>query len=311
MAMSNNAAQAMQIRQFRGLPPIMGFDRPDALGSIASSFIAEGAKEAQVDVRGDPVVARSLTVAPDPTHPTQLVSSPGTLGGTAFPTSNIVAVPVVYRWTDAERRVAESVIGEGAARTILGAGQLAAVETHLFAANSGGQGNAAQFFSELDKAGDAGPFVKAIKDQFSEIESISVQLEAGVPLLHSRFADQKQLRPLEFLSGGLTKLSVLLLAISRPSSTLVMVDEIENALHHARWRLLWRQLREFAARANTQVLATTHSLECLDAAADAMAEFPDDFSFLRATRFHGDCVIRLLPATRASELLRSGLEVRG
>lgn len=311
MAMSNNAAQAMQIRQFRGLPPIMGFDRPDALGSIASSFVAEGASEAKIDVRGDPAVTRSLTVAPDPTHPTQLVSSPGTFGSTAFPTSNIVAPPIVYRWTDAEGRVGESVVGEGAARTIVGTGQLAAIETHLFAATSGGQGNAAQFFSDLDKAGDAGPFIKAIKDQFTEIESISVQLEAGIPLLHSRFIHQKQLRPLEFLSGGLTKLSVMLLAVSRPSSNLVMVDEIENGLHHARLRLLWRQVREFAARANTQVLATTHSLECLDAAADAMAEFPDDFALLRTVRSEGACVVGILPGLDARHVLRSGLEVRG
>jgi hypothetical protein len=309
--MSNNALQALQLRGFRGLPATIAQDPPDALERIASSFIGEGADAARVETRGDSAVARTFSAAPDRTRGTSLDATSAVLASGGLPPSNVVSVPVVYRWTDAEGREGESVRRGGQAPMAIGSGGIPVVEGHFIPATYGGQGAAAALFSELDKAGDATPFVEAVRAQFPEVEVVSFQLEAGQPLLHARLKGQRQQRPLELLSGGLARISVILLTISRPSTAVVMVDEIENGLQYQRFGLLWRQVREFATRADTQVFATTHSLECLDAAADAMAEHPDDFALLRAARSGGDCVVGLLPGLEARQLLRSGLEVRG
>ncbi len=90
-----------------------------------------------------------------------------------------------------------------------------------------------------------------------------------------------------------------------------LADEVENGLHHSRQPLMWRQIRDFAVRFNKQVFATTHSQECLEAAADAMAEAPEDFALVRTARVADGIKIGLVSGEPVRNLLRSGLEVRG
>jgi ABC-type lipoprotein export system ATPase subunit len=311
MAMSNSALQAIHLRQLRGLPTPTGLDQPGATESLGSEFIGEDGKEVTVESRGTPDVTRRFCVAPDQTRPSRFVASPPTIGGLLLPPNNVVAAPVVYRWTDSEGRTDETVLRGGPTPMAVGSGGIAVVESSFLPAAYAGQGGAAALFSELDKEGEATPFIEAIRAQFPEIEVVSVQLEGNQPLLHARLNGQRLQRPLELLSGGLARLSVLLLAVARCTTKIVLVDDIENGLHHRRFGLLWRQIRDFAARADTQVFATTHSLEALDAVADAMAEHPDDFALLRTVRTSEGCVAGLLPGLEARHLLRSGLEVRG
>ncbi len=171
--------------------------------------------------------------------------------------------------------------------------------------------HAASIFSEYVKAGNESAIVQALAIQFPDLSELSLQLDGSYPMLHARVARRGPLRPLNAISAGLTKLASMLLMIAQPGISLVLIDEIENGLHHARFRLLWQQVRDFAARFDTQVFATTHSLECLDAAADAMSKHPEDFAFIRTTRLEDGCTARLLPGADAGHLLRSGLEVRG
>ncbi len=311
MAMSNSALQALHLRQLRGLPPVVGVDRLAVFEAIAADFIGEAGKEARVETRGGPTVTRAFAVAPDPTRPVPFRVASSPVSGVGGPTSNVVADPVVYRWTGSDGMAHEEVLRGGPTPTTFGSGEFPALETHIFPAAYSGQGGAAQLFSELDKAGDASPFVAAIREQFSDVETVSIQFEGGQPLLHARFLGQRQQRPLELLSGGLARLSAILLAVARPTARLVLIDDIESGLHYRRFALVWRQIRDFATRADTQVFATTHSLEALDAAADAMADHPNDFALLRAARTSEGCVVGLLPGLEARQLLRSGLEVRG
>jgi ABC-type lipoprotein export system ATPase subunit len=311
MAMSSNALNALQIRQLRGLALYYGGDQIETTPVIASDFMYEGANEVRVETRGDDIFTRTFWAAPDPTRAASIASSTTTHADLALPMSNIVPVPIVYHWRDVSGRTGEMVLQTGAAPTAVGSSQLPAIETNFLPSTYVGQGGLAGFFSDLDKAGDATPFVEAVCKQFPEVESVSVQLEGGRPLLHARLKGQRQQRPLELLSGGFARLSAVFLAVLRPSTALVLVDDIEGGLHYRRFSLLWRQLRDFAVRADTQLFATTHSLEALDAAADAMVQYPDDFALLRAARAKNECVIGLLPGIEARQLLRSGLEVRG
>jgi energy-coupling factor transporter ATP-binding protein EcfA2 len=188
---------------------------------------------------------------------------------------------------------------------------LPALPTFFLAASLGGSEWLAQSFSDLARSGRVANFVGAMREQFPNISNVEIQLDAGRPRLHIQLADTLTVLPMNVVSDGMVKLSGLLLSIASTEGGVTLIDEIENGLHHSRLRLLWQQVRDFAERFDTQVFATTHSLECLDGAAAAMTEHPDDFAFVRMTRFHGDCVARLLPGDRAGRLLRSSLEVRG
>jgi ABC-type transporter Mla maintaining outer membrane lipid asymmetry ATPase subunit MlaF len=308
MAMSNSALVALSLRQLRGLTSPINADQALANEAIASDFIGEGAPDTRVETRGGSAFSRTFSTKSDPRRATTIGAY--SLAPGLAPT-NVFSVPVVYRWEDSDGRIGESELQSGQTPMAIGSGSVPFIETRYLPATYGGQGGAAALFSDLDKVGEAIRFTDAVRAQFPDVEIVSVQLEGGQPILHARLQGHFRQRPLELLSGGLARLSVILLAISRPSTKVVLVDEIENGLHHRRFGLLWRQVWDFAVQSDTQVFATTHSMECLDAAADAMAEHPDDFALLRAARSGGDCVVGILPGLEARQLLRSGLEVRG
>jgi hypothetical protein len=97
-----------------------------------------------------------------------------------------------------------------------------------------GQPYAAQWLSDLEKSGKAQGFLDALRQQFTEIETVSVQLDAGVAGLHVRLAGQTRMLPINALSAGMTKLAGLLLGTTALSGGVVLIDEIENGFHHSR-----------------------------------------------------------------------------
>ena len=50
----------------------------------------------------------------------------------------------------------------------------------------------------------------------------------------------------------------------------VLVDEIENGLHHSVLPQLWQFIEHAAQQLDLQVFATTHSFECVEAAQQAL-----------------------------------------
>ena len=63
-----------------------------------------------------------------------------------------------------------------------------------------------------------------------------------------------------------------LLAIAEAKNGIALLDEIENGLHYAALPGVWKAIADAARRSNTQVFATTHSLECVSAAHEAFKE---------------------------------------
>ncbi|TAF30657.1 MAG: ATP-binding protein, partial [Oscillatoriales cyanobacterium] len=55
---------------------------------------------------------------------------------------------------------------------------------------------------------------------------------------------------------------------------ILLIDEIENGIHYTNQREFWRMLFRLAVELDTQIFATTHSLEMLQAFADVGLE-PD------------------------------------
>lgn len=68
------------------------------------------------------------------------------------------------------------------------------------------------------------------------------------------------------MGEGMNRLASIALALWTASGGLVLVDEVENGLHHTVHEDVWRAIGEAARRFDVQVVATTHSLECIRAA---------------------------------------------
>ena len=86
---------------------------------------------------------------------------------------------------------------------------------------------------------------------------------------------------------------------------MVLVDEIENGLHHSVMEKVWAAIATFARRYNVQIFASTHSHECFRAARQALhSEKEDDLRLYRIEHSRGK--LRTIRYDR--EMMDSALE---
>ena len=63
------------------------------------------------------------------------------------------------------------------------------------------------------------------------------------------------------------------MALANSRGGFLLIDEIENGIHHTAQRDLWTMILHTAHENDIQVLATTHSWDCVRGFAQAAAEF--------------------------------------
>jgi AAA15 family ATPase/GTPase len=93
----------------------------------------------------------------------------------------------------------------------------------------------------------------------------------GAPMLYGDVG-LKELVPIAYVGDGLRNLLSMLLAVMCAEGGIVLIDEIENGLHHSVLEGVWSALADAARKADVQIFATTHSMECIHASHAAFAK---------------------------------------
>ena len=106
----------------------------------------------------------------------------------------------------------------------------------------------------------------------------------------------------------MTHLTRIVIAAASVPGGVLLVDEIENGLHHSVLPDVWRVVGKAAEQFNTQVFATTHSFECVEAAHEALGA--DGFSLHRLEVVDGENRCVTLSPTALSGAIRHNLEMR-
>ena len=76
--------------------------------------------------------------------------------------------------------------------------------------------------------------------------------------------------PLQSLGDGALHLAGTALALANSRNGFLLIDEAENGIHHSVQREFWRMVLMTAHENNVQVLATTHSYDCVRGFAQAV-----------------------------------------
>lgn len=149
--------------------------------------------------------------------------------------------------------------------------------------------------------------LKALQAIEPKLQSIEDNSASGVPMIWGDIG-LSELVPLPVMGEGMTQMARLILAISSVPDGVVLIDEIENGLHHSALSDVWRVIDEAAGQFRTQVFATTHSFECIEAAHHALG--PDGFLLhrLEVSDSENRCVTYSPESMDAT--IRHGFEVR-
>lgn len=107
--------------------------------------------------------------------------------------------------------------------------------------------------------------VNALRAVEPRLKSIEDNTASGSPMIWGDIG-LPELVPLPVMGEGMTRIARLILAISAAPNGVVLIDEIENGLHHSVLGKVWQSIEAAAKQFNTQVIASTHSFECVEAA---------------------------------------------
>ena len=118
-----------------------------------------------------------------------------------------------------------------------------------------------------------------------------------------------ELTPLSVMGAGMTHVARIVLAIATAAGGVVLVDEIENGLHHSVLPAVWRVITKAAQQFNVQIFATTHSFECVQAAHETLTP-PDDFRLHRLEDVDGEYRCVTLSPAAISGAMRHSMEIR-
>lgn len=123
----------------------------------------------------------------------------------------------------------------------------------------------AERFSKLQKNKRERLVFKALKTIEPRLKGLSLLFENNMSLLEGDIGKPK-LVPLQLMGEGMNRLASLTLAISDAKDGVALIDEIENGFHYTVFPKVWKVIKEAASLFNAQVIATTHSYECISAA---------------------------------------------
>lgn len=87
-----------------------------------------------------------------------------------------------------------------------------------------------------------------------------------------KMRSQKTPIPLRTLGDGAIRIFGVALALANSRDGFLLLDEAENGIHHSIQHAYWRMVLETAEKYNVQVLATTHSFDCVRGFAHAVED---------------------------------------
>ena len=126
-----------------------------------------------------------------------------------------------------------------------------------------------------------------------------------------RLKGHKRPVPLRSLGDGALRLFGVALAIANSRGGFLLIDEAENGIHYTLQKDFWRMVLQSAQENNVQVIATTHSWDCIKGFAQAATESEDvEGALVRISGRDGGLSAVEYPEEELLTAAKQGIEVR-
>lgn len=169
----------------------------------------------------------------------------------------------------------------------------------------------AELFGRLDREKRAALVVESLQLIEPKLRSLSVIPVGSQPQLFADVDGLSRKVPVNFLGDGITRLLSMMLQIHNLTDGFFLVDEIENGFHHSVLEKVWQTIDKAAKDRNCQVMATTHSYECLSAYVKTLANADGgEYSYVRLDKTDSGIVATQYDATLLANAIDSDWEVR-
>ncbi len=169
----------------------------------------------------------------------------------------------------------------------------------------------ARRFSELEGEARHQPIVEALRVLEPRLERLVVSYSgSGVVLLKGDIGTGR-LVPLPMMGEGMTRLASTVLRVASSPGGMVLIDEIETGIRHDILPSVWEAIDQIAQDQNCQIVATTHSHECIVAAHQAFSqEGRSSFALHRLQMIDGEVSVVTYDEETLATSLEMHMEVR-
>ncbi len=168
----------------------------------------------------------------------------------------------------------------------------------------------AVLYGALDKEGRTETILKALQVIDPRIKGLTSIADAAGSMIHADIGLPRKL-PVSFMGEGTAKLLALSVYVATARNSVMLVDEIENGFHHSVMRDVWRVLAAAVRLSHCQVIATTHSQECIAAAHEAIGgDEEQDLTYIRLAREGEQVKAYTLDPEALSAAMDGWIEVR-
>lgn len=159
--------------------------------------------------------------------------------------------------------------------------------------NGNSDGFIAEWIGKLELGGKKQYIIEIMKFIEPEINDLITIVANGSAQVFAKIGTQ--MLPLRLAGDGLNKLLFIILSIVVNPHSIVLIDEIETGFHYSMYPQLWHTIAKTAYENACQIIATTHSYECIVGAVDGVE---------RAGRSSAFCYYRLDKNNRGNQVYR-------
>jgi AAA15 family ATPase/GTPase len=168
----------------------------------------------------------------------------------------------------------------------------------------------AELFNSLVLKKKKQKLMEALKKVEPRLEDLQYLKVGSEPLVYVDLG-LKELIPLTQLGQGVTRLFRFFSEMLVEEAKIVLIDEIENGVHHSVLSDVWKGIAAVALEEKLQVFATTHSWECIEAAHKVFASRdPNEFRLHRLEQIKGEIKAVTYDEESIDAALRFEMEVR-
>ncbi len=165
-------------------------------------------------------------------------------------------------------------------------------------------------FSKLAKQGRESEAIDFLRIIEPRLEALKVISEGPGSFVHGKLKGLSHTLPITFMGEGMAKLLNITLGLIESKGGCIFVDEMENGFHYSILPKIWEAVGKALRNYDCQLIATTHSYECLQAAHEGLSKIPEDFKYIRLHRKDDEISAKLSNYDMVGTALKTNLEVR-
>ena len=127
----------------------------------------------------------------------------------------------------------------------------------------------------------------------------------------AKYSDGRKSASLRSFGDGAVRLYGYSLALACRQNGFLLIDEVENGIHHSIFENFWRIVLQMADENNVQVIATTHNFDCVKGFARAVVDFSEiEGALVRMESFERKNYVISYSESELEAVSNQGIEVR-